>query len=147
MAQFPPTTGTPLLLSQLELLTSSATTGIFRWPSCTLRLCLTLQLLDAGSEEPYRVSENHGAFSKTVVLLNLTRWEIARPTTRLPIASLPKPRNFKGFFGPVCKWNLRFDERKEAVVFLERLEELTEAYALTPNKVLKTMPELLYDQL
>lgn len=46
----------------------------------------------------------------------------------------------------VRKWNLRFDGRRDAVSFLERLEELREAYALSPEEVLKAMPELLQGQ-
>lgn len=46
----------------------------------------------------------------------------------------------------VRKWNLRFDGKRDAVSFLERLEELLEAYALSPEEVLKAMPELLHGQ-
>lgn len=46
----------------------------------------------------------------------------------------------------VRKWNLRFDGRRDAVSFLERLEELREAYSLMPEEVLKAMPELLHGQ-
>lgn len=43
----------------------------------------------------------------------------------------------------VRKWGLHFDWNKSPVSFLERLEELIEAYSLTPDDVLKAMPELL----
>lgn len=44
----------------------------------------------------------------------------------------------------VRKWGLRFDGSKGPVSFLERLEELIEVYSLTPDDVLKAMPELLH---
>ncbi|XP_054274527.1 uncharacterized protein LOC128994182 [Macrosteles quadrilineatus] len=46
----------------------------------------------------------------------------------------------------VRKWNLRFDGRRDAVSFLERLEELREAYSLSPEDVLKALPSLLHGQ-
>lgn len=41
------------------------------------------------------------------------------------------------------KWNLRFDGRKDPISFLERLEELLEAYSVAPDDILRALPELL----
>lgn len=43
----------------------------------------------------------------------------------------------------VRKWNLRYDGGKDTVAFLERLEELVEAYGIDENQLLKALPELL----
>jgi len=98
----------------------------------------------------------------------------AEPTRRVPVTSrqAPQPEAYRGVgaaYQPprptyggdrssvesrpsanlcdlVRKWNLRFDGRKDAVSFLERLEELLDAYAMTPDEVLRAMPELLHGQ-
>ncbi len=46
----------------------------------------------------------------------------------------------------IRKWNLRFDGRKDPLAFLERLEELIEAYALPVDAILHALPELLQDR-
>lgn len=43
----------------------------------------------------------------------------------------------------VRKWNLNFDGDKDVVLFLERLNELREAYDTTPEQLLGALPELL----
>lgn len=47
----------------------------------------------------------------------------------------------------VRKWNLRFDGRPQAdpISFLERLQELLEAYNLQPDDFLRALPEILKD--
>lgn len=43
----------------------------------------------------------------------------------------------------VRKWNIRFDGRRDPVSFLERLQELIEAYDVPQDEILRAMPELL----
>lgn len=47
----------------------------------------------------------------------------------------------------VRKWNLRFDGKRDAdaISFLERLHELMESYEVSPDLMLKALPELLKD--
>lgn len=44
----------------------------------------------------------------------------------------------------VRKWNIRFDGRRDPISFLERLEELMEAYDVDRVDLLKALPELLH---
>lgn len=44
----------------------------------------------------------------------------------------------------VRKWNLKFDGRKDPVSFIERLEELMDAYSMNNSLILKALPELFY---
>lgn len=52
-------------------------------------------------------------------------------------------RDFIHLFDIVRKWNLRFDGRKDAIAFLERLEELIDSYSLDRDQLIRAMPELL----
>lgn len=45
----------------------------------------------------------------------------------------------------VRKWNLKFDGRREPISFIERLDELMDAYGVNGIEILKALPELLRD--
>lgn len=42
----------------------------------------------------------------------------------------------------VRKWNCHFDGGRDAVSFLERLEELRDSYGITPDRLLRALPEV-----
>jgi hypothetical protein len=46
----------------------------------------------------------------------------------------------------VRKWSCRYDGGKDPINFIERIEELAEAYELPKNSLPRTMPELLKDR-
>lgn len=80
-------------------------------------------------------------------------WASSTPRTSTghfqPIAAErpPQPaRSVSELCNMVRKWNIRFDGGKDAISFMERLEELIEAYEVNPDEILKALPELLRDQ-
>jgi len=58
-----------------------------------------------------------------------------------------RPSDTDVLFKKVRNWNLRFDGKRDsdAISFLERLNELIEAYDIEPDKIVKVLPEMLKD--
>lgn len=54
-------------------------------------------------------------------------------------------RKITDICGLIRKWNLRFDGERDPISFIERLTELIDAYEVTPDDVLKALPELFKD--
>lgn len=50
---------------------------------------------------------------------------------------------FSSLCNIVRKWNIRFDGHRDPISFLERLEELIEAYEVDRNETLRALPEIL----
>lgn len=61
-------------------------------------------------------------------------------------AAPPETRNSRDC-AAICqsirKWNLKFDGKKDPVSFVERLDEMMEAYGVPEDEVVKALPELL----
>lgn len=60
-----------------------------------------------------------------------------------PVTSKKRTYDSPEICNVVRKWNIKFDGRQDPVSFLERLDELLEAYSIFPDDILKALPEML----